>query len=89
MWEANGQELEVAMYVRTLAESELRGAKVALRTLLVRMQEHLGISQPGLARNHWIIDAGQPEHVELPEAPSPALTSNARDRMREVVARAN
>jgi hypothetical protein len=24
------------------------------------MQEHLGLSQPGLARNHWIIDSGQP-----------------------------
>jgi len=91
MWEANGQELEVALYVRTIRESELAGAKVALRTLLVRMQEHLGLSQPGLARNHWIIDAGGPEPaVEMPEAPRPPIaTSDARERLREVVTRAN
>lgn len=90
MWEANGQELEVALYVRTIRESELPGAKVALRTLLVRMQEHLGLSQPGLARNHWIIDAGGPELVEMTEAPRPPIaTSDARERMREVQSRVN
>lgn len=88
MWEASGQAREVANFVRTQVEAEKRGSSSALRTLVLRMEEHLGLSQPGLARNHWIIDSGQPETVEMPEAPRPAM-SNARDRGRELVARAN
>jgi len=55
MWEANGQQLEVAMYVRTLRQAESARASVAMRTLLRQQQEALGLSLPGLARNRWII----------------------------------
>jgi hypothetical protein len=55
MWEANGQQLEVAIYVRTLRQAESPRASVALRTLLRQQQESLGLSLPGLARNRWII----------------------------------
>jgi hypothetical protein len=55
MWEANGQQLEVGIYVRTLRQAESPRAAVALRTLLRQQQEALGLSLPGLARNHWII----------------------------------
>src|SRR6185369_16424302 len=62
MWEANGQELEVALYVRQLREAEQPGAAAAMRTLVLRQLENLGLSQPGLARNHWIIsDSSAPE----------------------------
>lgn len=56
MWEANHQESEVALYVRSLADAEKPRASVAARTLVKQQQEALGLSLPGLARNHWIID---------------------------------
>lgn len=59
MWEANGQELEVALYVRTLRKAEEPKASATMRTLIVRWQEVLGLSQPGLLRLRWRI-AGEP-----------------------------
>lgn len=55
MWERNGQEEEVANYVRQLADAERPRASVASRTLVMRQQETLGLSLPGLARNRWRI----------------------------------
>jgi hypothetical protein len=55
MWERNGQEEEVALYVRTLVAAEDAGAKANVRTLVKQQQEALGLSLPGLARNHWRI----------------------------------
>ena len=55
MWERNGQELEVAMYVRTVALAERRDAPVNARTLVRQQQEALGLSMPGLLRNRWRI----------------------------------
>lgn len=55
MWEAKGQELQVALYARSLREAERAGASVASRTLLLRQEEYLGLSEPGLARNRWVI----------------------------------
>ncbi|CAN5497447.1 hypothetical protein BH24ACT5_BH24ACT5_21320 [soil metagenome] len=55
MWERNGQELEVAMYVRSLVDAESHDASVASRTLLKQLQEALGLSIPGLLRNRWRI----------------------------------
>jgi hypothetical protein len=57
MWAVNHQELEVAIYVRTLRQAENPKAPVAMRTLLRQLQESLGLSLPGLARNRWIIAA--------------------------------
>lgn len=54
-WALNGQELEVALYVRALAGAEKPGAPVNLQTLVKQQQEVLGISLPGLARNRWRI----------------------------------
>lgn len=55
MWEANSQQTEVALYVRWLVKSERPDAAVALGTLVRQLQESLGLSLPGLARNRWII----------------------------------
>lgn len=55
MWERNGQEVEVALYVRRLAEAEVRGAPVTLANLVRQLQEALGISLPGMARLRWRI----------------------------------
>ena len=86
MWDGSGQQLEVALYVRTLREAERPRSAAAVRTLLVRMQEHLGLSQPGLARNRWIIvedaAAGEPSGDGGPARP--VLISDARDRLRRL-----
>lgn len=82
MWEAKGQELQVALYVRSLREAERPGASVAARTLLLRQEEYLGLSEPGLARNHWIIDSGSPdEPAHEPTNNRPVPISDARDRL--------
>jgi hypothetical protein len=84
MWEVKGQELQVALYVRSLREAERPGASVAARTLLLRQEEYLGLSEPGLARNRWIIDAGSPTDEPQPAeaATRPIAISDARERLR-------
>jgi len=57
MWERYGQVEEVALYVRALGEAEKLGASVASRALVRQLQEALGISLPGLARNRGRIPA--------------------------------
>ena len=59
MWERFGQELEVALYVRSVADAEKADAAVAARTLVRQQQEALGLSVPGLARNRWRIDEAE------------------------------
>lgn len=56
MWEQLGLVTEVALYVRTLRRAEASVASAALLTLVKQQMEFLGVSIPGLARNHWIID---------------------------------
>lgn len=55
IWEANGQELEVALYVRTYLEAEKRHAEAALRRLVRQQQLDLGITLDGLLRQRWVI----------------------------------
>lgn len=74
MWERNGQEVEVAMYVRSLATAEKREATVAARTLVRQQQEALGLSLPGLARNRWKIGPGD----QPATAPAPAIRSRLK-----------
>jgi hypothetical protein len=79
MWERNGQALEVAMYVRSLADAELSRATVAARTLVRQQQEALGLSLPGLSRNRWRI--GEVEEG----APRRAVAGkSARDKFKVV-----
>jgi hypothetical protein len=56
MWERNGQELEVALYVRSVVAAERADAPTNARTLVRQQQEALGISLPGLQRNRWRIE---------------------------------
>lgn len=86
MWEAAGQEREVANFVRTQAEAEKRGAPSALRTLVLRMEEHLGLSQPGLARNRWtIVDDTAIAAAPGPGEDTPPIPiSDARDRLARI-----
>jgi hypothetical protein len=70
MWEKNGWEAEVALYVRTLAFAEHTKAPMVSRTLVRQFMEGLGISGDGLRRNRWIIDAEQAPAQEIAEAPA-------------------
>ena len=79
VWERNGQELEVALYVRSLAAAERADAPVNLRTLVKQQQEALGISLPGMARNRWRI-----AHEVPAAAPARAPGRSARDRFKVV-----
>jgi hypothetical protein len=84
MWEANGQELEVALYVRSVRAAERSRASVAMRTLVKQQQEALGLSLPGLARNRWIIapNAAEPSVRSV----APTGSTSTRDRLKLVVA---
>lgn len=75
MWERNGQELEVALYVRRLAGAERPDAPVTLCQLVRQLQETLGLSLPGMHRNRWKIAAD--EVAGKRETPK---SSSAKDR---------
>ena len=62
MWERQGQEVEVALYVRSLVGAEKADAPVALRTLVRQQMEALGVSVPGMLRNRWRIADVDLEH---------------------------
>lgn len=79
MWERNGQEVEVALYVRRLAAAEKPDAPVTLGQLVRQLQETLGLSLPGMHRNRWKVAAD--EVGEKREAPS---TGSAKDRFQVV-----
>jgi hypothetical protein len=55
MWEAEHQADQVAQYVRAFVEAERRGSSVTLRTHVKQLEEILGLSLSGLARNRWRI----------------------------------
>lgn len=78
MWEHAGQELEVALHVRTFTRAEEQDASAALVTLVRQQAEALGISVPGMLRNRWRIAEVEAEStpVERPQS--------SRDRLRVV-----
>lgn len=82
MWERYDQELEVALYVRRLAEAELPDSAVNLSTLVRQMADSLGLTSPGMRANRWRIDRpaeedGSPSGPTLTIAPT-----SARARLR-------
>lgn len=79
-WERNGQQLEVALYVRCLIAAEQTDASAAARALVLRQQEALGISLPGLARNRWRIATARPAAA----APTPQARTVAKARFHVV-----
>lgn len=84
-WERNGQEVEVALYVRALADAEKPNASVAGRTLVKQLQESLGVSLPGLARNRWRIDGDTQAPTQKASKRRAVSGKSSRDRF-EVIA---
>lgn len=56
MWERLGLSMQVAAYVRALAESVLPEASAGLKTAVLRMEAELGISTSGMLQNGWVIE---------------------------------
>lgn len=83
LWEAHGQEIEVALYVRRLAEAETPESPATIGVLVHRMQEALGITQSGLARHHWTIDGAAPVSDAAPASPARRRPSS-RSRLKVV-----
>lgn len=55
MWARFSQEIEVALYVRRLGESERPRSPIILGTLVRQMADSLGLTTPGLRCNKWKI----------------------------------
>jgi len=78
-WERNGQELEVALFVRAVITSESMKATAADRNVVQRKMNDLGLTVPGLRANRWrILDESAPAEKK------PARTRSARDRLKVV-----
>ena len=56
MWERDGQQDEVAIYVRTFLRSQDPAAATSLLAEVRQMRDGLGLSQEGLLRRRWKID---------------------------------
>lgn len=82
-WERNGQEVEVAIYVRTLVAAEDVEATAAMRVLLRQQMEALGISVPGMARNRWKIGTVTPAATGT-QAATGTDGRSVRDRMKVI-----
>lgn len=54
-WEALGQDLEVALYVRRWVEAEKPGAPSSAVVVVRQLGEALGLTIPGMQRNRWQI----------------------------------
>lgn len=79
IWERNGQELEVALFVRAVRKAEMATAPVAAGNLVRQMMDNLGVSAPGMLRLRWrIVDEVAAGRVRRPR------TASARDRLQVV-----
>lgn len=83
VWGENGQEVEVAMFVRALAVAERTKAPVTSRTLVRQLMDSLGLTVPGLRMNRWVIDGA--ESTTTTNTPAVAGGQSIRDRLSLVV----
>jgi hypothetical protein len=85
VWEDMGQELEVALFVRTLAEAERADARVDVKKMVRGYLDSLGLSVAGMNRNRWKIAPAveEPEAEATGQQPA-ARRPSARDRLKVV-----
>ncbi|MEU1219212.1 hypothetical protein [Streptomyces microflavus] len=84
-WEDMGQELEVALFVRTLAEAERTDARVDVKKMVRSYLDSLGLSVAGMNRNRWKIAPATDEPAAAsPESAARVLRPSARDRLKVV-----
>ncbi|MFI6334143.1 hypothetical protein [Streptomyces sp. NPDC050535] len=84
-WEDMGQELEVALFVRTLAEAERADARVDVKKMVRGYLDSLGLSVAGMNRNRWKIAPAieEPAGTEVVQ-PDAVRRPSARDRLKVV-----
>jgi hypothetical protein len=83
-WERLGQEIEVAMFCRKLAEAELPKASVELQKVVRQYLDSLGLSVQGMLRNRWRIAAAAAGPEQAAPEQAPRRRSSARDRLKVV-----
>ena len=71
MWEAHGQQMEVANLVRTQVRFEQADASVAVGSLLRGQMTDLGLNEPGLRCNRWLIDVAGPVASRITRSHAP------------------
>lgn len=82
MWERNGQQIEVALYVRNLTIVELPGSPVNLGTLLRQQADALGLTVPGMRANRWRI--ARDEVAEKRAEKTAPRRASARSRLKVI-----
>lgn len=71
MWKRQGLEFQVANYVRTYLEASEMGAPGSLKTVVLRMEDTLGLSLAGLAALRWRITTDEVAAARAAAAPTP------------------
>lgn len=84
MWAAEPWRIyTVAAWVRVAALCETPYSKAADRAIMLRLQDEIGLTGPGLARNGWTIGTVEPEESEPDAARGRRNTkpASSRDRL--------
>ncbi|MFD7429041.1 hypothetical protein ACFV6Z_18640 [Streptomyces sp. NPDC059818] len=85
VWEDMDQALEVALFVRTLAEAERADARVDVKKMVRSYLDSLGLSVAGMNRNRWkIAPAVEESAASMASSAAPVRRSSARDRLKVV-----
>lgn len=91
MWKQFGMQDEVAMFVRFFCEAELPGCPATTRTMVLRLQESLGLSMSGLNKHKWKLPVDElavkrtANKVKLSSVPS----QSSKDRLAAMAKAAN
>lgn len=83
-WERLGQELEVAMLVRNLAQAEFPGSPVNLGTLVRQQMDSLGLTTPGLRANRWRIARDEVASKRSEQSAARPSARSSRDRLKAI-----
>ncbi|MBB4072058.1 hypothetical protein [Canibacter oris] len=86
MWEKLHLQFQVAAYVRAFLESVQPAAPASTKSVVVRMQEDLGLSVSGLTRHRWRIAYDEiSEHKQNQQNQKPVIdNTDVRTRLKAV-----
>lgn len=84
MWAELGQDFEVALFVRTLAEAENPESRVDVKKLARTYLDSLGLSVQGMLRNRWKIGAADAPLADVEDVGAAPVRRSSRDRLKVV-----